>query len=497
MRGRRVMYTLVLGVLLVVTAMAATPHLIGYQGRLTDAAGDPVADGARSVRFTLWNDPTAALPANEVWNSGVVSVTTTNGLFSVNLGQSPMTALDAALFTDTALWLGITVGADPEISPRTRLTAAPYSMATADRYVNEEGDTITGSTYWTFGSDAVDASILQGGSGGGYLTLRTNGESRAVLHGDSYGSLYLYNSDNNYSAGLIAQATAGGKLEILSSQADSRAVLTSGCWQDTCGPLFVMKNGFGDPVVTLDVQRVAGNAAVMLPASSISAGEIIDEPGVGNSESSSFFTFSSGPSTTYTVDSVDISLTYPGYVIVEVGGYLNLYHTNGTATILYVKSDKTAGTSSLSPGAHVVRIPDTWPSTGSYSAGYPIHSSRLYHETTTGSKRYYLNVTYSSGVSSSSNLGYRFIRATYYPTLYGDAALVSMTENGGPGVMMGDPTTTEMPSTTEVITLEEHNAQVEAALAEQREAVEERLRAIEEEMRQLREQREADERFGR
>lgn len=497
MRSRRVFCILMTALLMTMTTMAETPRLISYQGRLTDAAGEPVADGAKSIRFIIWDDPTAVAPGDQVWNSGVVSITTANGLFSVNLGESPMTALDAAIFTDTALWLGITVGADPEISPRTRLVAAPYSLATADRYVNEEGDTIAGSTYWTLGSDAIDASILEGTGGGGYLTLRTNGESRAVLHGDSYGSLYLYNSDNNYSAGLIAQATAGGKLEILSSEADSRAVLTSGCWQDTCGPLFVMKNGFGSAVVTLNVQQGSGNSAVILPVSSISAGEIIDEPGVGNSESSSFFTFTDGPSTTYTVDSVDISLSYPGYVIVEVGGYLNLYHTNGTATIVYVKSDKTAGTSSLSPGAHVVRIPDTWPSTGSYSAGYPIHSSRLYHETTTGSKRYYLNVTYNNGVSTSSNLGYRFIRATYYPTLYGDATLVSMTENGGPSVMMGDPTATEMPSTTEVITLEEHNAQVEAALAEERAAVEVRLRALEEEMEQLRRERESETGFGR
>jgi hypothetical protein len=57
-----------------------------------------------------------------------VTVTTTDGLFAVNLGQAPMTALDPTLFADSLLWLGISVGADPEISPRTRLVSAPYSI---------------------------------------------------------------------------------------------------------------------------------------------------------------------------------------------------------------------------------------------------------------------------------------------------------------------------------------------------------------------------------
>lgn len=507
MKGGFVFTTLLAIAVLTVSSLAETPRLISYQGRLTDASGVPLADGAKGVRFIIWNDPTAVAPANELWNSGPVTVTTTDGLFAVNLGQSPMTALDPAIFTDTLLWLGISVGADPEISPRTRLVSSPYSLSaeyadssgtTTDRFVDEDGDTITGSTYWTLDSDTKDAALVDGSYGGANLHLYTDGASRASLYGDRCGTLYLKDEDGTMTAELNAHTEIGGTFALRSSSGDARAYIEAGLADDTCGALLVLNKGASGFAMALSAIGEPHDARVQFPSSSISSGETADEAGLSNSEATGSFIFTSGSATTYTVDSVQITIPAAGYVIVEVGGYLNIYHTTGTNSLFYVKSDKTAGSSSLSPGVHVARIPAVWPSSGSSSVGMPIHSSRLYNETSSGAKKYYLNVYYNTGVSTSSNLAYRFIRATYYPTLYGTSTLASVTENGGPSVMMGDPSQAGSPATaTEVITVEEHNARVEAALAEQREALEARMKALEDRMQQLDDRRETDAGFGR
>lgn len=506
MKGGFIFTALLVIGLLAVSGMAETPRLISYQGRLTDASGEPLEDGAKNLRFIIWNDPTAVAPANELWNSGPVTVTTTDGLFSVNLGQSPMTALDPAIFTDTLLWLGISVGADPEISPRTRLVSSPYTLsalyadsarATTDRYVNETGDTMSNGLFWTLGSSDVDAYIKEGTHGGANLYLGNNGRVGAFLNGDNGGQLFIRDKVGNEGVLVDATTTTGGALTLFSPSSFARARFAAGGNDDTCGSTLTLMKGMNIPVITLDAES-SGDATVQLPTGAISSGEMKDEAGLSSTESSSAYAFSSGSGTTYTVDSVSITIPAAGYVIVEVGGYLNAFHTNGTTTQFYVKSDKTAGTSTTSPGVHVVRIPSAWPSTGSVAAGYPIHASRLYSETSSGAKKYYLNVYYSSGGSTSSNLAYRFIRATYYPTLYGTATLVANAENGGPSVMMGDPSQAgSLATTTEIITVEEHNARVETALAEQREALEARLQALEAEMQQLRDEREADAGFGR
>lgn len=128
---RTSLITLMLVCALAPLAIGVTPNVprfITYQGRLTDASGVPVPDGAKSVRFIVWSDAVSVNPLDQVWNSGVVSVITTNGLFTARLGEAPQPAIDPYDFLDTARWIGVTVGADPEMTPRTRLGAVPYAF---------------------------------------------------------------------------------------------------------------------------------------------------------------------------------------------------------------------------------------------------------------------------------------------------------------------------------------------------------------------------------
>jgi len=128
--GRAVLIAAILAVL-ASSVMAApppgVPHQFAYQGRLTDNIGAPVPDGYHQVVFRVY-DSTSAEPAYEIWSSGKVEVATVGGLFSINLGAAPQPEPNVELFGDSSLWLGISVGDDPELVPRTKLTSVPFAF---------------------------------------------------------------------------------------------------------------------------------------------------------------------------------------------------------------------------------------------------------------------------------------------------------------------------------------------------------------------------------
>lgn len=112
-------------VLTATVVVADVPHLINYQGYLTDAVGEPL-DGAMPMVFTIYDTPTGS-PG--IWYSGSQLVNVENGRFTYQLGS--VNQLPDDLFADTVRWLGIRVGSDPEIAPRTRLVTVPYAYRVA------------------------------------------------------------------------------------------------------------------------------------------------------------------------------------------------------------------------------------------------------------------------------------------------------------------------------------------------------------------------------
>lgn len=105
-----------------VRAEAASPVVIPYQGKLTDASG-AVINGAQSIRFSLWN---AAAAGVELWNETQATVAVANGLFNVDLGTA--SAIPTSIFTGNDLFLEIKVGADAAMTPRQRLGSVGYAI---------------------------------------------------------------------------------------------------------------------------------------------------------------------------------------------------------------------------------------------------------------------------------------------------------------------------------------------------------------------------------
>lgn len=148
--------TLLLLGLIAVAAVADVPDAISYQGRLTDNAGDPVADGPYLVKFAIYD---AAVAGTELWTSGFQNVTTTDGLFAYDLGSN--VALPDDLFTQPDRWLGITVDPDPELSPRTVLTSTGYAHHALRADTADVARSGAGVTRAVWQGDIVATGFLQ------------------------------------------------------------------------------------------------------------------------------------------------------------------------------------------------------------------------------------------------------------------------------------------------------------------------------------------------
>ncbi|MBN1423469.1 hypothetical protein JXA88_02830, partial [Candidatus Fermentibacteria bacterium] len=94
------MISFVLAVLLCGISLAEIPQVISYQGKVTDASGNPVADGPYTMQFRIYD---AATGGTLLWNSNNQTVAVSGGIFSVLLGESPQPALSLDFSTD--YWL--------------------------------------------------------------------------------------------------------------------------------------------------------------------------------------------------------------------------------------------------------------------------------------------------------------------------------------------------------------------------------------------------------
>jgi|GEM_PF-1313297 len=120
----------------VVRSALDVPQMIAFQGKLTDANRVTVPNGSLNAKFSIYD---AASGGNCLWTASgscgtptAISVTVTDGVFNVMLGESPQNALPDTLFNNNTLYLGVTIGADAEMSPRIRIGAVGFALEAGD-----------------------------------------------------------------------------------------------------------------------------------------------------------------------------------------------------------------------------------------------------------------------------------------------------------------------------------------------------------------------------
>jgi hypothetical protein len=205
---------------------------INYQGKLATPAGVAVANGTYQMVFRLYTVPTGG---TAVWTetlSGANEVLVTDGLFSVMLGST--TALSGVNFNQT-LYLGVTVEADSEMSPRKILGTVPSAFEAGNANTvggvastaivrNDQINTITANSSNTL------LSLVQNGVGkalsvfSGALEALTINSIGNVGIGSSTPSTRLSVTGNSYFGGNI---TATGTIAVAGTATFSTTTISS------------------------------------------------------------------------------------------------------------------------------------------------------------------------------------------------------------------------------------------------------------------------------
>jgi sulfatase modifying factor 1 len=117
-----------------ITLRAEIPNLINYQGRLTDAQGNPVT-GNRTMSVRVYDAPAGG---NMTYEENIGKVFVTNGAYSFQFGSAGDGIL--GLLVGGSEYLALTVNGAEE-STRTRLLAVPYAMKAREaQYAQESAD---------------------------------------------------------------------------------------------------------------------------------------------------------------------------------------------------------------------------------------------------------------------------------------------------------------------------------------------------------------------
>jgi hypothetical protein len=155
--------SLLLFIVAVAPVSAQAPDSLSFQGFVTDPGGIPIDTPGVTVIFTLYEG------SAPVWSETQPSIAIVGGVFNVLLGS--VMPLDTVRF-NRPLSLGIKVGDDSEISPRTALAAAAYAKALPglhtffreDLNLNKSHNVVGGGPNNIIAVDVVGATI--GGGGG-------------------------------------------------------------------------------------------------------------------------------------------------------------------------------------------------------------------------------------------------------------------------------------------------------------------------------------------
>lgn len=157
-------------------AQSATPDipdLVGYQGRLTNASGNPLM-GTYEITFCLYNQPSGG---SNIWCETETAVSVTDGVFSADLGST--NPLPQSVFDTPSLYLGIEVESDGEMTPRVQVMSNGYAYTAAN------ADTL----------DGMHASDLASASHNHHTLSASDGDPQTAVFVDEVGEVGIGTTD--------------------------------------------------------------------------------------------------------------------------------------------------------------------------------------------------------------------------------------------------------------------------------------------------------------
>jgi hypothetical protein len=178
---------------------------LSIQGTIQKSFGGAVDDGKYSLTFRLYTGESGGTP---VWSETQGDIEVIGGVYSALLGAAnPLTA-----GFNTVYYLGISVDGGQELTPRTRLTSAPYALSLIG-----QGNTFPSSGTVGIGTatpDANTALTVSGGSDDGKVLITAPGDKQSLLwmrSGDKLsGLLVAPNGDFSMNSARAVILNGGG-----------------------------------------------------------------------------------------------------------------------------------------------------------------------------------------------------------------------------------------------------------------------------------------------
>lgn len=175
-------------------AHAQVPQLMNYQARLTDSSGVPLNSPPNyEITFSVYD---VATGGTALWTE-TQTVVITNGLLSTLLGS--VTSLPTNLFVGGERYLGVKVGTDAEMAPRSRIVSVAYSL-NADKLDGQDSTDFADAAHghlgesWS-GSDTTALSVA---------TTSSTDQSKAM-----YGHASSSTSNTTFGGYFQTESTAG------------------------------------------------------------------------------------------------------------------------------------------------------------------------------------------------------------------------------------------------------------------------------------------------
>lgn len=183
----------------------------GIQGVLRDQLGDLVADGNYDLTFRLYETETGG---SAIWTETISSVPVLHGVFSDDLGD--ISSFSSISF-DRTYWLGISINGGSEMTPRSKFTNSPYTMAVigADNLFPSSGNVGIGTktphnAVTVTRSGAAHVTLNSDGDDDNGLTFLDQGSTKwDITHDQSDNTLYVKDDSGNTALAVTSNGDVG------------------------------------------------------------------------------------------------------------------------------------------------------------------------------------------------------------------------------------------------------------------------------------------------
>ena len=225
-------------------ANAANPSLISFQGKVVNADGTNVTNGAYDFDFVMYDDSALGTPSDGVhdkWHELTKSVTVTNGVFQTNLGSA--TALPD-FNTNSSLYLAVRFNADAAgyMSPRVQMGSVPYAK-NADTVGGVGSSTIvqlgaTQSGNINISSGTITSGLINGQT----ISSAANFTGTLSVGGSSTQAFQVQNSSGNSVISVDSTGANAGNLVANPSFETTISGSGAGVWVKKGGSETVFAN---------------------------------------------------------------------------------------------------------------------------------------------------------------------------------------------------------------------------------------------------------------